>query len=101
MMSQAHRRASPNPFVGRARELAILVDRLRTAKPGDEPVVLISGEPGIGKTRLLGEAAAHAKSEGWRVLLGHAYDSEGMPPYLPFIEALQDYVRVCPPDDLR
>ena len=38
---------------------------------------------------------------GWEVLTGRAYDTEGMPPYLPFFEALRDYVRACPADALR
>ena len=35
------------------------------------------------------------------MLVGHAYDSEGMPPYLPFNEALREYVRAAPLEDLR
>ena len=64
-------------------------------------VVLIAGEPGVGKTRLMQEAASAAQNLGWLALLGHTYDSEGMPPYLPFIEALRDYVRLCPVEDLN
>jgi predicted ATPase len=86
--------------VGRDRELASIVERLRSAGDGEGGVVLVSGEPGAGKTRLLEEAARLAEGQGWRVLLGHAYDAEGMPPYLPFVEALQDYVRACPLDAL-
>jgi DNA-binding CsgD family transcriptional regulator/tetratricopeptide (TPR) repeat protein len=88
-------------FVGRERELGALESALLAAEAGSGGVVLLGGEPGVGKTRLLREAAAAAEGKGWRVLLGHAYDSEGMPPYLPFIEALQDYVRSCPVDQLR
>jgi len=61
----------------------------------------VAGGPGIGKTRLLAELAARARADGWTVLAGRAYDIEGMPPCLPFIEALQAYVRICPPDRLR
>jgi DNA-binding CsgD family transcriptional regulator len=100
-MNKAHARHSPSLFVGREHELAFLADRLETASEGDAGVVLISGEPGIGKSRLLHEAAKQAEQDGWRVLLGHAYDSDGMPPYLPFIEALQDYVRLCPVEELE
>jgi len=97
-MSPASR---PSPFVGRERELALLHDNLEAATRGERRVALISGEAGIGKTRLLGEFAESARHEGWSVLSGHAYDSEGMPPYLPFIEALQVHVRATSPDDLR
>jgi DNA-binding CsgD family transcriptional regulator len=97
---------SPGPrdataFVGRERELAFLTALLDPASDRQLSVVLISGEPGVGKTRLLAEAAAQAEATGWRVLLGRAYDSEGMPPYLPFIEALQDHVRVSEAETLR
>ena len=88
-------------FVGRGRELAALERMLLDTEAGSGGVVLVSGEPGVGKTRLLLEAAAAAAAKGWRVLLGHAYDSEGMPSYLPFIEALQDYTRLCPPEELK
>jgi len=98
--NKPHARHSSGLFVGRERELAFLADRLKAAREAEAGVVLISGEPGIGKSRLLQEAAKQAEQEGWRVLLGHAYDSEGMPPYLPFIEALQDYVRLCPVEEL-
>jgi DNA-binding CsgD family transcriptional regulator len=84
------------PFVGRARELAALCERLARAAQGHGGTVLVGGEPGIGKTRLVAELASHAAVEGWRVLWGRTYESEGMPPYLPFAEALRDYVRTCP-----
>jgi DNA-binding CsgD family transcriptional regulator len=90
----------PTAFVGRGRELALVRDRLSAASQGEGGIVFLSGEPGIGKSRLLDEAATLAQSNGWRVLKGYAYDSEGMPPYLPFIEALQDYVRLCPLNEL-
>jgi predicted ATPase len=96
---------APNPgrggFIGRERELAVF-RRAREAAPGEQRrVLIISGEPGVGKTRLLTEAAAEATAAGWRVLLGHAYDSEGMPAYLPFLEALRDHVRTCDIELLR
>jgi DNA-binding CsgD family transcriptional regulator len=91
----------PSPIVGRAGELALLQDNLEEASGGERRVALISGEAGIGKTRLLGEFAERARQEDWLVLSGHAYDSEGMPPYLPFIEALQGQIRATSPDVLR
>ena len=84
------------PFVGRENEMASLSERLQAAGRGEGGVVLVSGEPGIGKTRLMEEVATAARGLDWVTLLGHAYDAAGMPPYLPFMEALQDYVRQCP-----
>ena len=89
------------PFVGRQRELDALLARLKAVERGDGAVVLVAGEPGIGKTRLLAELAEQARVQGWLILTGRAYESEGMPPYVPFAEALRDYVRGCPPEALR
>jgi DNA-binding CsgD family transcriptional regulator len=89
------------PFVGRQRELAALEDRLEAVGRGEGGVVLIAGEPGIGKTRLVLELTERARPRGCLVLFGRAYESEGMPPYLPFAEALREHVRACPPDALR
>src|SRR3990172_13035633 len=80
------------PFVGRDKELAALTERLDAAGRGEGGLVLIAGEPGIGKSRLLAEFAARARSDGWLVLSGSAYDTEGMPAYLPFVEAVREHV---------
>ena len=101
VMSNSHTPFSP-ALVGRARELAVVSERLQAAVNAERTgVVFIAGEPGVGKSRLVQEAGAVAKTQGWLVLTGHAYDTESMPPYLPFIEALTDHVRVCEIDDLK
>jgi DNA-binding CsgD family transcriptional regulator/tetratricopeptide (TPR) repeat protein len=89
------------PLVGRDRELTTLAGLLEEARRGHSGVVLVAGEPGIGKTRLLLELARRARAGEWHVLLGRAYESEGMPPYLPFIEALRDHLRTHRPDEVR
>ncbi len=89
---------SPPGFVGRERELAVVQGRLEAACRGQGGVVLVAGEPGIGKTRLLTELAERARRQGWRVLCGRAYELEGSPPYLPIAEALREYLRACPPE---
>ena len=88
-------------FVGRERELAHLAERLEGAGRGEGGIALLSGEPGIGKSRLLREFAGRAQADGWLVLSGHAYDTEGMPPYLPFVEVLRQYVRASSDDELQ
>jgi DNA-binding NarL/FixJ family response regulator len=93
--------AGSRPFVGRERELDELLGHLGSAQGGQGGVVLLAGEPGIGKTRLLLELANRARAQGGIVLFGRAYESDGVPPYLPFTEALRDYVRACPLDQLK
>jgi predicted ATPase len=81
------------PFVGRERELARLQTYVEAARQGHGSVVLVGGEPGIGKTRLLLEVAERARGAGLQVLAGRAQEPDGMPPYLPFAEALHGYPR--------
>jgi class 3 adenylate cyclase/tetratricopeptide (TPR) repeat protein len=80
-------------FVGRDSELQLLRDRLLDTERGRGRVMLIAGEPGVGKTRLASELAIEAADRGFSVLIGRAEESEEMPPYLPFAEALTQYVR--------
>ena len=89
------------PLIGREAELAVLLRRLADAGQGEGSVALVVGEPGIGKTRLLAELGERAQADGWTVLTGRAYETEGMPPYLPFIEALREHIRDCPSDRWR
>ncbi|MBI1885646.1 MAG: AAA family ATPase [Chloroflexi bacterium] len=87
-------------FVGRQEEAAKLRQRLEMAGRGQGSLVLVAGEPGVGKTRLVSELAIYATDRGFQVLSGHAYDTEGMPPYLPFTQALGPYVRSRSPEEL-
>lgn len=84
-------------FVGRERELAMLSGRLEGAMSGRAGVALLAGEPGIGKTRLLSELERRADASGAAVLRGGASEAEGMPPYLPFLEALGQHIQAADP----
>jgi tetratricopeptide (TPR) repeat protein len=82
--------APPSAFVGRAAELARLVAALHEAERGQAPAVVVEGESGAGKTRLLKEFAAVAADRGATVLVGRCVDcGEAGPPYWPFVEALR------------
>ena len=83
-MSDPRRRSSV--LVGRRAELATLQDLVGLrGEPGG--AVLLAGDAGVGKTRLLGELQAAAAGAGWRVLVGHCLDFGGDAlPYLPFTE---------------
>jgi ATP/maltotriose-dependent transcriptional regulator MalT len=78
----------------------LLLHKLEQASDGGS-VVLVSGEPGIGKTRLASEVACRAEAGGWLVLVGRTDEAEGTLPYLPFVEILRSYVRACLPEELR
>ncbi len=77
------------PLVGRGAELSWLRKRLADAGRGHGHVVLVTGEGGIGKTRLLEELIAEAARRGVRLLTGRAYETEQALPLRPWIEALR------------
>src|SRR4051794_23651223 len=81
-------RADEGPFVGRGAALAQLQDHWRRGACG---LVLVSGDAGIGKTRLSARFAATVHAEGGVVLCGHS-DEESVWPYQAFVEALRHYV---------
>ena len=60
----------------------------------------LEGEPGIGKTRLLGELGARADSRGWLVLAGSAAELEGELPFAVFVDALDEYLEGLEPHRL-
>jgi tetratricopeptide (TPR) repeat protein len=77
------------PFVGRERERADLRRAVEDARVGHGSFVLVAGEAGVGKTRLLQEVDAEADARGLRVLVGHGVRDEGQAPYLPFTEMIE------------
>lgn len=93
-------RAGRAPLVGRAGQLALLTEHLAEARAGRMAVVLLAGAPGIGKTRLLDEFPPPELATGVTVLRAGASQATGMPPYLPFLQALGDYVAAAPADQL-
>jgi tetratricopeptide (TPR) repeat protein len=81
--------ATRAPFVGRQRELAELRAALDEAEHGRGSLFLVSGEPGIGKSRLADEAAAQAGGREFRVLWGRCWEAGGAPAYWPWVQALR------------
>src|SRR5437868_5918647 len=90
----------PAPLVGRQQELTAVMNHYEAAKGGHARVVLVTGEPGMGKTRLLDEVALCTVQDGAVVLRGAASEAEGMPPFLPFVEALGRHIRMTQEDQL-
>ena len=78
------------PMVGRAEELARLLAHVDRAADGRPSAVLLAGDAGVGKTRLLDELTSRAAERGVRVLTGHCVDlgDVGLP-YLPFVDLLR------------
>ncbi len=88
-------------FVGRDAELDQMRTSLEDALGGQGRLLLLSGDPGIGKTRTAEQLATYAGVRGARVYWGRCQESEGQPPYWPWSEALRSYVLDADPVGLR
>jgi DNA-binding CsgD family transcriptional regulator len=88
--------APPGEFIGRSTELAMLRGTLEAARAGRPPVVVVHGEPGIGKTRTLAEFARGAETEDAAVLWGTCYQGGITSPYGPWAEALGGFLDGVP-----
>ncbi|MGA9721285.1 MAG: AAA family ATPase, partial [Candidatus Binatus sp.] len=88
----AERGAQQNAFIGRTRELSELRAALEESVAGRGGCFLISGEPGIGKTRLADELAADAALRGVRVAWGRCWEGGGAPAYWPWVEIIRSLV---------
>jgi DNA-binding CsgD family transcriptional regulator len=100
-MIDAMPRVSSPVFVGRAAELDRLCRALDRAAGEQPTLVLISGEAGIGKTRLVTEFSSQARDDGALVLIGSAMQvGETGLPYAPIVGALRPLLRELPPERL-
>ena len=82
-------------LVGRQRESDELKAALDDAVSGQGRLIMLAGEPGIGKTRMAQELAANAEKLGGQVLWGRCHEGPGRPPYWPWIQLIRSYVRNC------
>ena len=85
-------REDSSAFVGRDDDMLRLETSWEAARSGRRRLVLLAGEPGIGKTRLAAETARLAHAAGATVLFGRCDEGMGVP-YQPFVEALGGYLR--------
>jgi DNA-binding SARP family transcriptional activator/tetratricopeptide (TPR) repeat protein len=90
------------PLVGRGAELAAIEDAMNAALDEREGrVLLLQGEPGIGKTRLLREVSRRIRAAGGTVIAGRAFEAEMVRPYGPFIDGLRAVAADRVPEALR
>ena len=99
--SEMSRRGASPVLVGRAAEMAALEAAFEAVRQGGPAAVLIGGEAGVGKTRLIGEFAAGARAAGARVLTGGCLElgADGLP-FGPFTAMLRDLVREVGADEI-
>jgi tetratricopeptide (TPR) repeat protein len=97
-MSTARQRSvdPQRPFVGRDAELETLQSRLAQGR-----LILLAGDPGIGKTRMVEEFAADAAEAGALVCWGRCWEGDGAPAFWPWIEIVRELVRRAAPETLR
>jgi predicted ATPase/class 3 adenylate cyclase len=84
-------------FVGRESELGELRGALDEALGGRGRLLLLVGEPGVGKTRTAEELATYARVRGAKVYWGRCLEDDAAPPYWPWSRAIRDYVRDADP----
>ena len=92
--------AERTPFIGREPERAQLRQLMDGAAGGNGGLILIGGEPGVGKTRLATELAAEA-ADKFRSRVGHCYESGRDVPYMPWVEMIEGAMRDTDPAELR
>jgi AAA ATPase domain len=88
-------------FVGREQELGQLVDARESAFAGLGRMVFLSGEPGIGKSRLADALAAEARERGATVVWGRCWEAGGAPAYWPWLQSFRSLARGLSPTRLR
>ena len=83
-------------LVGRESELAQARQRLDQTVAGHGTVLLLGGEPGVGKTRLAEEVLAEGSQRGCLALTGRCYEMEGTPPFIPWVEMVERFASIVP-----
>jgi serine/threonine protein kinase/tetratricopeptide (TPR) repeat protein len=89
------------PLIGRESEFAELKRLMVNALAGHGSMVMLGGEPGIGKSHLARAIMSEARQRGALAIVGHCYEMEGAPPYGPFTEILEYIKRMAPREGLR
>ncbi len=93
-------RAAQGSFVGRDREISQGLAAVEDAVAGLGKLLLVAGEPGIGKTRFADELAERAREQGFRVVWGRCWEAGGAPAYWPWVQSLRSLIRGLSADEL-
>jgi DNA-binding CsgD family transcriptional regulator/tetratricopeptide (TPR) repeat protein len=93
-------RLGPLPVIGRAGELELINSLLNQAQHGNGGMLILCGESGVGKSRVLQIAATEATRRGWSSAVGRAYPVEVGIPYAPFADGLLPLIRGVSPEIL-
>ena len=88
-------------FIGRDRELGQVQEAIDAAGSGRATLLLLSGVPGTGKTRILGETILRAKELAWTCLLERCSEYESALPLQPLVSLIEQYVRTHPEEAQR
>jgi len=92
------------PLINRVEEMKLLKEAVDRTIQGEGGLVFLYGEAGIGKTRLVRELGAYARSRGVQVLYGRCpalFRMDGVPPYILWKEVIKDYLETCTPEQLH
>jgi DNA-binding SARP family transcriptional activator/predicted ATPase len=92
--------AGDGELVGREEPLARLDAILAGTAAGHGRLVLVAGEPGVGKTRLAEEVARHAATLGLRAVWGRCFEGEGAPAFWPWVQVVRALLADVPPGEL-
>ncbi|HEX6508366.1 MAG TPA: AAA family ATPase, partial [Chloroflexota bacterium] len=88
--------APPGPLISRRDEVHRIVPAIDAAVSGSSRLILLTGEAGIGKTRLVQEIALEAERRGFLVASGRCYEPEQEVPFYPFLELLATVFSAVP-----
>src|SRR5690348_12116140 len=87
-------------LIGRASELAALHLCVEQVKSGKGQVALLSGEAGIGKSRLVAETKTYATAQGFLLLQGQCFPTDRTCPYAPLLDLLRSHLAASPPEQV-
>jgi predicted ATPase len=87
-------------LIGREDDLAALQQFVEKTKYGYGQLAFVSGEAGVGKSRLIAETAHFARQQGFFHLEGHCFQSDDSLPYAPFLDLLRSYIAYLTPEQI-